>query len=39
MMRDDSEPSEIIPHIYLGSLGAAFMKKKLIQSNLTNIMK
>ena len=32
MMKDDSESAEIIPHLYLGSLGAAFTKKKLLAS-------
>ncbi len=38
LTREDNEPSEIVPHIYLGSVGCAFDKKSLNKHGITHIL-
>ena len=38
LTQEDSEPSEIIPNLYLGSIGAALSKKTLLRIGIKNIV-
>jgi hypothetical protein len=38
MTKDDSVPAEIIPGLYLGSIGAAFNKESLKKHGITHIL-
>lgn len=37
-MKNDGLPMEIIPNLYLGSIGAAFSKKNLQDAGITHIL-
>jgi hypothetical protein len=38
LCREDSIPSEIIPGLYLGSVGCAFNKESLVKHGITHIL-
>mmetsp|Transcript_17410 Transcript_17410/g.16605 ORF Transcript_17410/g.16605 Transcript_17410/m.16605 type:complete len:133 (-) Transcript_17410:500-898(-) len=38
MTKDDNQPAEIIPGLFLGSIGAAFKKESLVQHGITHIL-
>ena len=38
LMKEDSIPSEIIPGLFLGSIGAAFTKDSLKNNEITHIL-
>jgi len=38
MTKKDNIPAEIIPNLFLGSLGSALSKQKLLDTNITHIV-
>ena len=38
LTRDDNVPSEIVPGLFLGSIGAAFNKESLMRHGITHIL-
>jgi hypothetical protein len=38
LTREDKEPAEILPGLYLGSIGAAFNKESLEKHKITHIL-
>jgi hypothetical protein len=38
LSKDDNQPAEIIPGLYLGSIGAALNKESLMRNGITHIL-